>query len=131
MDNVIFQVNGRGSERLKAAISLAMTDEYGRSCTVGGVARTENGLELYFYSCPEGVAKLPVALDVDAVYSIARLYLDDDKAIKEVWLGTWETACAGGDVHDTQGWCVSTGDWGRVRGCRGIAVKPVYCWYGK
>lgn len=131
MDNVIFSVNGSSNRRLQMTLDLVMADEYGKTSKVRGAKKTTQGLEFYFYSLPKDVCEFPVPLDVDGVMAFIIEYLKDDKSIKRVTHEKWE-----GDYdHDgsnSKGWRVYTSDWGHISdGCKGFAVKPVYCWHSK
>lgn len=129
-NNKIFNVNGRGLERLIQTFEL-VGDSKLRSSFRGCMIDKDNGL---IWVCMErkGAIMYPVALTPKQAAEISFTWLDSKEA-KSI-------PCTGldsnydHDGHNELGWRAFVGEWGRV-GDAGIAtviaVKPAYLWYGK
>lgn len=129
MDNRIFNVNGVTKEQLLATLKLALLNEYGEvkvaSCTVD----PDKGLVLDWHS--DSPSKFPIKLKPDSICEIVWEWLQTDEARKTNLTG-WDVN-ADHDGSNEWGFRVYCDDWGRVDGYGYsiVAIKPVYCWYGK
>jgi hypothetical protein len=140
MDNKIFNVNGRSKDQLEQTLKLALLDEYGKVQTVKGyVFYPEKGFVLLWHVDPNkpNEKAFPVPLSYDMVANVVWDWLKTDEA-ESVPLGDWEDDCDH-DGDNDKGFRVYTESWGHVHE-KGeytinhysiVAIKSVYCWYGK
>ncbi len=142
MDNKIFNVNGVTKEQLEQTLKLALMDEYGKvDKVVGYVFAPKKGFVL-LWSVDENKPeeqKFPVPLSYDMLTHVVWDWLQTDEA-KSVPLGDWEGDLNDSDVDCDRGFRVYSDEWGHVstNGSDSsinhysiVAIKSVYCWYGK
>ena len=141
MDNKIFDVNGRSKEQLEMTLKLALTDEYGKQSKAKGwmFAPKKGFVLLWHVDTKKPEEKLfPEPLSYDMLSHIIWDWLKTDEALS-VPLGEWEED-ADHDGSNDKGFRVYTDSWGHVNTDGGdytinhysiVAIKPVYCWYGK
>ena len=125
-DNVIFNVNGCGIEKLRKVFDLI----YGDQTLYGYKVDNKKGIILYAYESGKNIIRFPTELQSSQVADIVFEWLKSKEA-KEVPCEGWD-ANADHDGSNELGWRVYTEDWGHVNGdwnC--LAVKPAYLWYGK
>lgn len=127
-DNVIFNVNGEGFDKLKATIQLAL----GQGTISAWKFIKEKGIIFYSYASDNNkdVNRFPSKLGAGSIATMAFEWLKSDEA-KTVPLEGWD-ADSDHDGSNELGWRVYTEDWGHVSGeWNAFAVKPAYMWYGK
>jgi hypothetical protein len=127
-DNVIFNINGEGVEKLIATLKLAV----GKGTLAGWMFVKAKGLVLYSYigSGNKDANKFPTPLTAESVAPMVFDWLKSEEA-KGVPMEGWD-ADSDHDGSNELGWRVYTEDWGHVNGeWNAIAIKPAYMWYGK
>lgn len=126
IDNVIFNVNGKGEQRLKEVLFIAL----GLSRIEGWKFIKEKGMILYSYADEvKGINKFPSPLTWDAIAPMVFQWLQGEEA-KQVPCEGWDND----EPHDgsnERGWRVYTEDWGLIEGKTALAIKPAYVWHGK
>lgn len=127
-DNRLFNVNGRGSEMLLAALKLAFAQESRNDKPCVAYRVNEKGITLLWHAA-SGSTPLPAPMSAEQVMPIVTAWLDSEP---KVTLEQWEEDIDH-DGHNGAGWRVYVENWGHVGNepyalC---AVKPVFLWYGK
>lgn len=129
-DNKIFNVNGRGLDRLIQAFELVEENKT-RMGFRGCLIDKDIGLIWVRMAC-DGATMYPVPLTPRQAAEISFTWLSSKEAQSVPCTGL--DANYDHDGHNELGWRAFVGEWGRV-GTAGIAtliaVKPAYLWYGK
>jgi hypothetical protein len=143
MDNNQFNINGRGTVMLEAAIKLALMQ---RDCytseptfdqrpltAAGYMIHPKKGLVLLWHvdSTNSTHVKFLTPHTADMIAKLAIVWLSSPEA-KNIELDGWDCN-TDHDGHNSLGWRVYCEDWGRVAGQYEaiVAIKPAYIWYGK
>ncbi len=144
--NMIFNVNGRGKEKLTATLKLAFSEYNKNPCKAWSFSK-QAGLVLswcYNKNGATGQHPLPVALNAESCVDFVWEWLQSEQA--KTVIQTGNDMDADHDGHNELGWRVYLEEWGYVYGEtseNGVkqyapggnyaicAIKPVYLWFGK
>ena len=127
-DNVIFNINGNGIEKLKKTLELA----FGDNKIAGWKFKKEYGLCLYSYdsTSKKDINLFPTKITTSQCSEIVFDWLKSDEA-KTVPCVGWD-ADSNHDGSNELGWRAYTDEWGHIDGdWYVLAIKPAYLWYGK
>ncbi len=145
-DNMVFNVNGGGKEKLAATLKLAFFDHHSFPCKAWSFSK-EAGLVLswhYDKNDPKGTYPFPTALNAESCVDFVWEWLQSEDA--KTVMQTGSDVDADHDGHNKLGWRVYLEEWGYVYGEtseNGVkqyapggntaicAIKPVYLWFGK
>jgi hypothetical protein len=134
MDNIVFNVNGSSKGQLLATIKLALMSQYhdDKEQTVAAWKIDPKKGFILYWSDSSGANKFPVPLSSDEITDIVWKWLKSEEGEKFPTLGKWDINMSH-DGHNKRGFRVYTEDWGQVDGDSYsiVAIRPVYCWYGK
>ena len=130
MNNRLFNVNGKGTDMLKDALSLVFKQWGGNTTCEAWIESQEHGLILLWHK-DKNSNGLPAKMTAESVTTMVQLWLSGDFA-KTVKLSDW-CGDSDHDGHNSMGWQVYCEDWGHVGSnpyaiC---AIKPAFMWHGK
>jgi hypothetical protein len=131
-DNQIFNVNGRGTEGLTLALTLAfLQDGFSKGAEAYKISK-EHGL-VFYWTDTVGIA-LDKPMQADELVDMVERYLSSDEA-KECVLSDFCDNVKH-DGHNSKGWQVYKNNWGFVGDSKDreyalCGIKPAYIWHGK
>lgn len=131
MGNKIFNVNGRGIEKLEKTLELCFLQNSDNTTAKSWYVDEEKGLILQWSDSVVKGTSLLAPMNANLITPMIFKWINSEEA-KKIKLEGWDCD-HDHDGHNSLGWRVYVEDWGHIKSDWGAicAITPAYMWHGK